>query len=522
MANGYYRASGRLAALVTIPGPGFTFALTGLAEALHDSAALLHLVGAPPPGDRRFRFQSVDQRAIAAPVAKAFRTVSEAPLVEDAALEAIDLAVSGEPGPVVLEWTVSALEGAAPAPHRPRPAPSEPDIDETVLERVAQFLAGARRPLLVAGQGCADAAGPLRRLAELLCSPVVTTTSGRGVLPEDHPLALGFEFVGGDLATLNELTRSADAILVLGCKLTEAGTSMFGLDLPAERLVQIESGPSVAGATYPSRFTLVGRVEVALPRLISRIAVAMAPGHGWSAPEVQGWRSRLRARVDLIAEPRVLGVRPATVAALCAALDRTLPRDAIVVTDSGLHQTLIRRHLLVRAPRGLIVPSDFQSMGFGLPAAIGAKLASPDRTVVAVVGDGGFAMNGLELLTAAREGIPLTVLVFNDGQLNRIRLQQIAQYGHPVAVGLQNPDFETLATAVGARYARVDGDPEGVLREALAAKAVTLVEVLLEDARSLPLERAKGLARGAVRRAASPFAVASFRTALRRLRGGRG
>jgi acetolactate synthase-1/2/3 large subunit len=174
------------------------------------------------------------------------------------------------------------------------------------------------------------------------------------------------------------------------------------------------------------------------------------------------------------------------------------------VTDSGLHQTLVRRHLEVNSPRGLIAPSDFQSMGFGLPAAIGAKLAAPERAVVAVIGDGGFAMSGMELLTAVRERIAVTLVVFNDGQLNRIRLQQLAQYGHSEGCEVVNPDFEALAGAIGVEYSCCDGDAEGVLRAAILRASPTLVEVVLGDSAAIRLERAKGLARGTARRALRP------------------
>ena len=159
-------------------------------------------------------------------------------------------------------------------------------------------------------------------------------------------------------------------------------------------------------------------------------------------------------------------MKPATAGSFFTVLRRILPRNGIVVTDSGLHQGLVRRHFDVLSPRGLIIPNDFQSMGFGLPAAIGAKLAAPERPVVAVLGDGGFAMSGMEMLTAVREKIPLTVIVFNDGRLNLIRLQQFQSFGSSESVDILNPDFGTFAAAVGARYALVDGNIEQVLRTA--------------------------------------------------------
>jgi acetolactate synthase-1/2/3 large subunit len=517
MASGYYRASGRLAAVVTIPGPGFTHSLSGLAEALHDSAALLHVVGGPPPADRPFRFQALDQAAVAAPLAKAVREVRDAQGMESATLEAIDLALSGEPGPVVLQWAPGTLED--PSPRRPPRPPAEGGSPEpAAVEALAERLTRAERPLLLAGQGCAGAPALLRAAAEALGAPVVTSLSGRGALPEDHRLAMGFDPARGELGTLNQLIEAADLVLVLGCKLSEAGTSMHQLRLRRERLVQVDAGPAVVGATYPVSLGLVARVEAVLGALVPRLAGLRAGRPGWPEEELQGWRERLRALPPAgKLEPQDRGAgRPRSLEELMSAVARALPSRSIVVTDSGLHQTLVRRHLQVLSPRGLIAPSDYQSMGFGLPAAIGARLAAPDRPVLAVIGDGGFAMSGLELLTAVREELPLVVLVFNDRQLNRIRLQQLSQYGRAVAVELHNPDFAGMVRAMGARHVVLGEDAEAVLAEAFSSPGVTVAEAVLGDGAGLPLEQAKGLARGAAQRALGP---GGLRGVLRRLRG---
>jgi acetolactate synthase-1/2/3 large subunit len=195
-----------------------------------------------------------------------------------------------------------------------------------------------------------------------------------------------------------------------------------------------------------------------------------------------------------------------------------LSRDAILVTDSGLHQIMARRHFDVLAPRGLICPTDFQSMGFGLPAAIGARIAAPDRQVVAVVGDGGFLMSGLELLTARREKVPIAVLVFNDGHLNQIRVQQQAGSGRTQAVDLLNPDYEMLAKSFGIGYLRFGaGDAEA------AAKALgggdggpVLIEVLVGDSMEMRAAAAVALSKAVVRRALGPRIAAAVRSWLRR------
>jgi acetolactate synthase-1/2/3 large subunit len=494
MAIGYWRASGRPAAVVTIPGPGFAYTLAGLAEARQDSAAVVQVTGGPATGPRAFQLQALDQRALALPVVKAVIGVEAPAEIAQAARRAVRLAAEGEPGPVLLEHTAHALgEGGSALLDRPS-APSPPP-DHAAIQAAALALASARRPLIMAGQGCFGARERLRALAEALPAPVFTTLSGRGVLPEDHPLALAFEFVRGDVSELNALIEQCDAVLALGCKLTAAGTADFALRLPAGRLIHVDASADVLGATYPARIAVAAAAEVFLEAAGAARSGRPAAA-AWTAVEVAAWRRRLQAAPAAAdPEPRVDGPRPRTARAFFAALQGALPRDAIVVTDSGLHQTLARRHLVVRGPGGLIAPSDFQSMGFGLAAAIGAKLAAPARAVVAIVGDGGFAMSGLELLTAVRERVPLVVVVFNDGQLNRIRLQQLAQFGRASGCALRNPDFALLAASCGAAYARPGADIAAAVRGALGHPVPTVIEVAVGDSPAIHATRAKGVAR---------------------------
>jgi len=512
MANGYFRASGRVAPLVTIPGPGFTYALTGLAEALHDSAAVLHIVGMPAKGaGKKYEFQALDQEGIASPLVKRvydIRRVDEIPRVVS---EAYDLSLSGEPGPVLLQWARDALASNLSHPVdeiSPRPVGEIPVSDSRIKEAAALIVA-ARRPLLFVGQGAVGATGQVQQLAEMLDSPVFSTTSGRGVLPEDHSLALGFDIVRSEVSILNEMIRQSDCIVAFGCKLTNAGTAGFQLDLPSDRLIHVDASEEVLGANYPARLAIRGSAEDVLDRLIPAVkGVPRPPAGGWTREEIGIWKKRLRVMPSTaIPEPVVYGVTPPTADSFFTSFRRVLPRNGIVVTDSGLHQGLVRRHFDVFAPRGLIGPSDFQSMGFGLPAAIGAKLAAPDRPVVVILGDGGFAMSGMELLTAVREKIPLTVIVFHDGRLNLIRLQQFANFGQSESVDILNPDFSMFADALGVRYALVDGNAEEVLQNAMDSPVPTLVEVLVGDSPAIHLLRAKGLARESARRALGPGTV---------------
>jgi acetolactate synthase-1/2/3 large subunit len=522
MANGYYRASGRVAPLITIPGPGFTYALTGLAEALHDSAAVLHIVGRPATrSDKKFAFQDLDQGGIAGPLVKrvfCVRQVDEIPRMVE---EAYRLALSGEPGPVLLQWSRDALASppALPFEQPSRKTAVGPLPNDSQVEEAATLLGAARRPILLVGQGAAGAAGLVRQLAERIASPLFTTVSGRGVLPEDHELALGFDFNRGDVHVLNGMIRLSDCVVVLGCKLTQPGTGGFELELPSDRLIRVDTSKESLEANYTASLAILGSVEAVLERLLP--AVQRLPGNsvgGWTRDEIEDWKKRLRVvRSDtVVLEPVVHGVTPKNAGAFFASLRRVLPRHGIVVTDSGLHQGLVRRHFEVLAPRGLILPSDLQSMGFGVPAAIGAKLAAPDRPVVVVLGDGGFAMSGMELLTAVREKIPLTVIVFNDGRLNLIALQQFAEFGRSESVDLLNPDFGAFAAAVGAQYALIDGNTEEVLRNATSSARVTLVELLVGDSPAIHFLRTKRFTRETARRVLGPGMVRWLKRGLRK------
>jgi acetolactate synthase-1/2/3 large subunit len=365
------------------------------------------------------------------------------------------------------------------------------------VEEAAAILATARRPLVLAGQGCADAVEPLRELIEQLGAPLVTTSSGRGVLPEDHPLAVAFDYARGTVESLNELVGEADAVLVIGAKLGPVGSAGFRLRLPQKGQIRVDTSAE-PGRAYPAHIHLGSRAQIALPALNDALRRRKPTPGGWPADEVARWKRRMRRGVHE-AEPLVGGARLSSTRLFFKELRTALPRTGIVATDSGLHQKLLLRHFEFYTSRGLILPSDFQSMGYGLPAAIGARLAAPDRAVVAVVGDGGFAMSGLELLTAVREKLPLTVVVFADGVLNRIRLDQLARYGRSSDVTLRNPDFARFAESVGARYLRYEPGTESLAR-AIGSNEVTLVEVPMVDSAGVHLRQIKGLARGTARR----------------------
>lgn len=516
MANGYYRASGKVGVLTTIPGPGFAWAVTAIAEASQDSAALLYVVNKPAAGPGTiFNLQAIDQRAILATLVRRIVEVDHAADMSAGVREAFVATTVGEPGPVMLQVDEcailgDALESTPPDAVFPAPPPSDQ------VQQVAQMVRDSRRPVFFVGQGVNDASQLLSGLADRLGAPVIATRSARGVLSEDHPLAMTFDFGEEGVRELNALLDRSDLILAIGCKLSHNGTYGFKLRFENEKLVHVDTSADVLGANYPAKLAIQADAGAFLGALAKADAVWQSRKSNWNAEQFEACKGT-GALGPKPVEPRVEGVDPPTPKEFFAALRAALPPGSCLVTDSGLHQVLATRHFRVYEPRGMILPCDFQSMGFGLPAAIGAKLAAPSRTVVALIGDGGLAMSGMELISAVREQIPLTVIVFNDGALGQIRLQQLSSYGHSHATELRTPDLALFAEAIGAKYIHFGGeDAIGSLSGAVTRDAVTLIEVTVGDSTAFRKVKAKGLVRQSARRVLSPSMMAWIKSRLRR------
>lgn len=499
-ANGYYRSSGRVGVFTTIPGPGFTLALTALAEARADSAAVLYLVAAPERL-RKFALQSIDQLTIAAPVLKRTFEVERAADLPSILTDAYEFALEGEPGPVMVQlakwvWSETVEHDFAAITESPRIRPLPNPIE---IEALLRLLLTSERLVIYAGQGCHDAPVALLRLAERFGAPVVMTRSARGVVPMDHRLALAFDFNSGGADQFNELLRASDLILVLGCKLGHNGSAGFTLEFSPEKLVHIDCSAEVLGANYACKMQIQADVPAVLKELIEK-STHLPDRPFWADSLVAKFRKTERAEVGETAiEPVLSGTTPNTIAAFFLALRNVLPADACVVTDTGNHQVLTTRYFKSMIPRGLIIPTDFQSMGFGLPAAVGAKLAVGARRVIAIVGDGTMAMCGMELLTIAREKLRILVIVFNDRALGQIRQQQLAQFGHAHATALQCLSLKSLAEATGAKYFCLKGDMESTLRQVLETDGPTLLEVVIRDSTEMKVSAMKGLMRAEVR-----------------------
>ncbi len=520
MAQGHFRASGRLSAVSVIPGPGFAFALAALPEACLDSAALVLLTGQQPACSLgRRRAQSIDQSTMAGPVVKGIIDVADAGQVAGAVRQACALAAAGEPGPVLVQVASGVLLAQVESDRAPpvTSAMSADPSDAAELGRAVAFVTTAERVLFYVGQGAADVSDEFKRAANALGAIVATTPSGRGILPEDDDRLLPLDSTG-DLAAFNAIVAECDAVVVLGAAMAENGSVGFGIDFPADRLVRVDISRAVLAAPPAARYSVRASSAEFLMALLGAVSKSGRPSasRGFDTNAARGLRARMLDRRS--GGPSDARIGGAQASAFFAALRRGLPANGCLVLDSGMHQLLARRHFVVLQPRGLLFPTDFQSMAFGLAAAIGAKVAQPDRAVAALIGDGGFAMTGLELRTAVRLGISLPVIVFDDGALGLIRLDQLLSSGHAHATDIGHLDYESMAKAVGCAYARAGADDiEQQLAAALERRGPTLIAVPVGDAPALRRLRQRRLVSQSLKSLLGPKMVET----LRRLRVGR-
>jgi acetolactate synthase-1/2/3 large subunit len=367
----------------------------------------------------------------------------------------VQCAKSGEPGPVIVEVPYDVLqEGAGKTVAAPLPLLKTPP-DPAALDRAAELLLAAKRPGIHAGMGAAGAADLLLELALRLDAPVSTTISGRGVIPEDHDLSVGFGFGAAGTILAEKEFAGVDLVLAAGAKFSEVGSGGFGLKIG--RLIHIDASSEVVGRNYPAEVGIVADARESLAGLLDRIRPHRP------VPETSALRDRIRkGHADQEERFEALDPWPESVnpARLYRELRKRAPRDAILTTDSGAHTFWAPFSFAAYLPKTVLSPVDYSSMGYSIPAAIGASLAAPGRKVIAAVGDGGLLMTGTELATARRLGLPLMVVVFNDRALGLIKQTQEKIYRRAVAVDTSVVELDHFARAFGFDYLKIPNDHE--------------------------------------------------------------
>ena len=450
MADGYARASGRVGVAVATSGPGATNMVTGIATAMMDSSPIVCITG--QVGSRLIgsdAFQETDITGITLPITKHNYLVTRAEDVAPAVREAFYVAASGRPGPVLIDVTKDAQqssaefhwESAAPRlagyrpDHRPRPAEIEAAVD---------LISWATRPLILGGHGIllSGATDVVREFAEKTHTPIAMTLLGLGGIPASHPLNLGMMGMHGE-AWVNTAIQEADLLLAFGMRFDDRVTGNLKTYAPNAKKLHIDIDPAEIGKNVKVDVGLVGDLREIVEELLARVG--------------RGDRSEWLARIDgLKGDSAVRDIQNLPdnghlyAAHVINDLWRLTSGGAVVVTDVGQHQMWEAQYYKHDHPRTLITSGGLGTMGFALPAAIGAKFARPDAEVWVVAGDGGFQMTQAELATIAQEGIEIKIAIINNGYLGMVRQWQEFFYEKRyAATPLLNPDFVKLAEAYG-------------------------------------------------------------------------
>ena len=504
-ADGYARATNGASVLLSHLGPGLTNAATGVANAALDSVPMVVIAGDVPthyhgkhPHQEVNLHADASQYEIYRPFVKRAWRVDQPHLFPEIIEKAFILAESGRPGPVLVDVPMDIfskeidvalferLRHNTKSLHRPT-------LDEETAAEIIRRLVAAKHPVLYAGGGIirAQATAELRELVDHLQIPVAYTLMGKGALPDDHPFVLGMTGFWGT-KFINEQCRSADVILGLGTRFSEADCSSwedeYTFNIPPTKLIHIDIDPAEIGRNYPVEIGAVADLKPALT-VLNRVARRIVP-EGIKRPEVAGaieaFRTTFLAGNREFQRSDAYPMRPERI---LADVREVLPKDAIITTDVGWNKNGVGQQFPVYTPATIFTPGGYATMGFGAPAAMGAKLALPDRTVIALVGDGGFGQNPALLATAFEEDIAVIWVIMNNFAYGTIAGLEKAHYGTTFGTVFEkngkpySPDFAAIAKAYGIEGAKINSAAEfkSTLERAIKSRKPFVIDVVMQN-----------------------------------------
>jgi acetolactate synthase-1/2/3 large subunit len=499
-ADGYARASGKPGVLLTHLGPGLTNAATGVANAALDSIPMVVIAGdvqsyyyGRHPHQEVNLHQDADQFQIYRPFCKRVYRVDRAGDLPRIIERAFHLAQTGRPGPVLVDVPMDVFSADLPVDaFNKMPAEvARPTIDRMTAERIVAALAAAERAVLYAGGGVlsARASGELTTLAEALELPVAHTLMGKGVLHEHHPLLLGQSgFWGTPIA--NQKLREADLILAIGTRLAEANSSSwdprFTFTIPPTRLIHVDADVAEIGRNFPTELGAVADAKLALTALIE--AARGLPSRRNESLREEITRGR-RAFADNWSAQYASDQYPMRPERILNELRRAVPEDGYIVTDVGWNKNGVGQQFPITVPGTFITPSGLATMGFGPAAALGVKLAQPERSVVALIGDGAFGSNPSVVATAMEQGIGVVWLVMDNAAFGTIAGLTKMHYGWEFGCLFEREgepyrtDFAQIAQGYGADavFIRAADELGPALDQALASGRPTVIQAPMEN-----------------------------------------
>jgi acetolactate synthase-1/2/3 large subunit len=505
LADGYFRACGKPLAVFTSIGPGATNLAIGAATAYVDSTAMVIFTGETHSYSYgRGIFQEIERQAWAdffsmmRPIVKRTWNVSRVDQLPRVLPDAFRWALTGRPGPVhmalPMDVQADAIETEIPEPTERRPFGRVRADPDRILE-AAKLVAQSQRPALVAGGGVilADASKEIVNLAEYIGSPVITTFMGKGAIPEDHPLTAYYGGAkGSDIG--NKVTREADVIVAVGCRFSDQSTSSYKpgvtYSIPPTKLIHIDIDPAEIGKNYPIEVGIVSDAKTALADLLEAVKRLIKKKEYQTSTY---FKELTKTREDWLAKikelQKVAGGK-ITLSLFLKELREATDRKTILVGSAGHSQAQLFQEFPVYEPRTHLSSGGFSTMGWCIPAALGAKLAKPDRTIISIGGDGDFFMCSHELATAVQYDIPIIHCLINNQMFGSIRDLQIDKYGKGREYATEfidrsgkryTPDFVKIAEAYGCHAERVEkqGELKDALKNSMKSGKPSVIETMI-------------------------------------------
>lgn len=467
MADAMSRTGDSIGTLLIVPAAGVTHASSGIGEAYLAGIPMLIISGGiHTENGRRFQLHDMDQHTLLSPITKgSFHIKSHAEVIPTL-YAAYQLAMRGEPGPVFIELPYNIGNFLGDVEDMPAFTGLEPQatFDRSLVKQAAQLLVKAKQVGLFLGWGAVDCQVDLIELAQLLNAPVATTLQGLSSFPANHPLHTGMGFGGYSVPAGQNAFAQCDAVLAIGTRFAEIPTGSFSMQVP-EDLVHIDINPDVFNANYPAKIAVQGDARAIIPALLSEVrALQTQAKEGTMTQQIQ--QDKAAYTKQWLAHNSGGRVNPAR---FFQALRKQLSDDTIIVADDGNHTYLVAELMPILGARRYLSPTDFNAMGYCVPAVIGAKLANPQTPVIGVVGDGALLMTGMEMLTAVRNQLGVVVFIFNDGELSQIAQAQEIPYNRKTCTVLHGINMQPLAVTVGAEFVSIqsEADIEAGIRQAL-------------------------------------------------------
>ena len=470
MADAVSRVSDSIGTLLIVPAAGVTHAASGIGEAFLDGIPMLIVSGGVrSDSDFQYQLHDMDQHALLKPITKATFKIAHQNEILDTFYKAYNIATSGEPGPVFIEvpvniqlYTATVEETKTYAQFKSENPSEQTNISQDQLENAVTLLLDAASPGLFLGWGAVDVSQETMKIADLLGAPVSTTLQGLSAFPANHPLHTGMSFGAAAVPASTKAFAKCDAMLAVGTRFGEIGTASFGVTVP-ENLIHVDINPTVLSANYPAKVAIEGDAKAVVPALLKTLEKRLEA----NTDLLETIASRKAAMTTLISTEKASyreewhkhesGDRVNPVV-FFDALRTKLPDDGFVVVDDGNHTFLTAELMPIHTPRHMISPTDFNCMGYAVPATISTKLMHPTKDVVGIIGDGAFLMTCMEITTAARNKLGAIFIIFNDGELSQISQAQEVPYNRKTCTVLHDSRFEGVAMATGAYYLRIENN----------------------------------------------------------------